>query len=156
MEFHGGGQIVVLSSSQGCRPIPLLAAYSAAKAMVSFVAECIDREYKNINVQTLIPALIATKMTYYEKGSLFVVTPESFVKEAVNTIGLVKVTSGCFNHEFQMLSMHLFPWSLLKHILMPIYWHQKKRKEKLLGPPQSAQSNISTKKQLVDLDRQQA
>ena len=31
MERHGGGQIVVLSSSQGFRPIPLLAAYSAAK-----------------------------------------------------------------------------------------------------------------------------
>ncbi|KAE9552525.1 hypothetical protein FO519_004267 [Halicephalobus sp. NKZ332] len=156
MEFHGGGQIVVLSSSQGCKPIPLLAAYSAAKAMVSFIAECIDREYKTISVQTLIPALIATKMTYYEKGSLFVVTPENFVREAVNTIGLLRVTSGCFNHEFQMFSLHLFPWSLLKHILMPIYWHQKKRMEKLLGPPQSTSPDTYSKKQLVDSDRQKA
>ena len=31
MEKNGGGQIVVLSSSQGYRPIPLLAAYSASK-----------------------------------------------------------------------------------------------------------------------------
>jgi short-subunit dehydrogenase len=31
MEEHGGGQIVVLSSTQGIRPIALLAAYSAAK-----------------------------------------------------------------------------------------------------------------------------
>lgn len=33
MERNGGGQIVVLSSSQGFRPIPLLAAYSAAKVL---------------------------------------------------------------------------------------------------------------------------
>ncbi|KHJ98363.1 hypothetical protein OESDEN_01663 [Oesophagostomum dentatum] len=31
MEKSGGGQIVVLSSSQGYRPIPYLAAYSASK-----------------------------------------------------------------------------------------------------------------------------
>ncbi|KAK6047854.1 hypothetical protein COOONC_14641, partial [Cooperia oncophora] len=34
MERCGGGQIVVLSSSQGIKPIPLLAAYSAAKVTV--------------------------------------------------------------------------------------------------------------------------
>lgn len=122
MERHGGGQIVVLSSSQGIRPIPLLAAYSAAKAMVSFICECVDREHKTINVQCLTPALVATKMTYYDSGSLFVVTPENFCRQAVNTIGLSKVTSGCFNHEIQLLLMHLLPWSILKYVIMPIYW----------------------------------
>ncbi|PIO58639.1 hypothetical protein TELCIR_19921, partial [Teladorsagia circumcincta] len=34
MERCGGGQIVVLSSSQGIKPIPLLAAYSAAKVVI--------------------------------------------------------------------------------------------------------------------------
>ncbi|PAV86977.1 hypothetical protein WR25_24214 [Diploscapter pachys] len=94
MEKNGGGQIVVLSSSQGCRPIPLLAAYSASKALVSFLCEAIDREYNSISVQCLTPALVATKMVYYSKGSLFVVTPEDFAHEAVSTIGLAKITSG--------------------------------------------------------------
>lgn len=35
MERCGGGLVVVLSSSQGFRPIPLLAAYSATKVFVS-------------------------------------------------------------------------------------------------------------------------
>lgn len=39
---------------------------------------------------------------YFQKGSLFVVTPEKFVKEAVGSIGLTKRTSGCFNHEIQV------------------------------------------------------
>ncbi|KAK6022430.1 hypothetical protein OSTOST_11876 [Ostertagia ostertagi] len=102
MERCGGGQIVVLSSSQGIRPIPLLAAYSAAKSMLLFLSETIDREHPTISVQCLTPALVATKMVYYERGSTFVVTPDNFVREAVNSIGLTKKTSGCFNHEIQV------------------------------------------------------
>ncbi|VDO26109.1 unnamed protein product [Haemonchus placei] len=131
MERCGGGQIVVLSSSQGIKPIPLLAAYSSAKSVLVFLSEAIDREYRTISVQCLTPALVATKMVYYEKGSTFVVTPENFVKEAVNTIGLTKKTSGCFNHEIQMLVYHLFPWTILKYLLMPIYYHHRKRMDKI-------------------------
>ncbi|KAI1722030.1 short chain dehydrogenase domain-containing protein [Ditylenchus destructor] len=127
MEQNGGGQIVVLSSTQGIRPIPLLAAYSATKALMCFLSEAIDREYSSISVQCLTPALVATKMTYYESGSLFVVSPENFARQAVSVLGMVKSTSGCFNHEIQMLAMHLFPWSILKYLLMPIYWKQQKR-----------------------------
>jgi short-subunit dehydrogenase len=65
MEAHGGGQVVVLSSSQGYRPIPWLAAYSASKTLMTFLAEAIDRERATIRVQTLTPALVATNMTYY-------------------------------------------------------------------------------------------
>ncbi|KAH7712678.1 Protein DHS-5 [Aphelenchoides avenae] len=135
MERGGGGQIVVLSSSQGYRPIPLLAAYSSAKSLLSFLCECIDREYKTIRVQCLTPALVATNMTYYEKGSMFVVTTKAFARQAVNTVGLVRVTSGCFNHEIQMLLMHLFPWSILKYLIMPIYWRHQKRMIHLHGRP---------------------
>uniref|UniRef100_A0A915LQC2 Uncharacterized protein n=2 Tax=Meloidogyne TaxID=189290 RepID=A0A915LQC2_MELJA len=111
MERFGGGQIVVLSSSQGFRPIPLLAAYSATKSFVSFISEAVG-EYSTISVQCLTPALVATNMTYYKSGSLLVVTPEKFAKQAIGTLGLVKMTSGCFNHEIQLLIRHLFPWKM--------------------------------------------
>ncbi|KAI3409798.1 hypothetical protein GPALN_006173 [Globodera pallida] len=133
IERCGGGHLVVLSSSQGFRPIPLLAAYSATKSFLSFLAEAADREYANVRVQCLCPALVATKMTYYKTGSLFVVTPEHFAREAVNTLGLLRMTSGCFNHEIQMLMRHLLPWALLKYLIMPIYWHQQKRVLRLHG-----------------------
>ncbi|KAK6736770.1 hypothetical protein RB195_019459 [Necator americanus] len=144
MEKAGGGQIVVLSSSQGYRPIPLLAAYSASKAVMSFLCEAIDREYKTISVQCLTPALIATKMVYYTKGSLFVVTPEEFARQAVGTIGLTKKTSGCFNHEIQMLLRHIFPWAVLKYLIMPIYYYHRRRMEKINAsiPRQKAQTSV--------------
>ncbi|KAL7080033.1 hypothetical protein ACQ4LE_000579 [Meloidogyne hapla] len=147
MERYGGGQIVVLSSSQGFRPIPLLAAYSATKSFVSFISEAVDREYPTISVQCLTPALVATNMTYYKNASLFVVTPEKFARQAVGTIGLVRMTSGCFNHEIQLLLRHLFPWTLLKHLVMPIYWHQQRRMIKLHGnttPNNSISSRIKS------------
>lgn len=75
--------------------------------MISFLSEAIDREWPRVRVQCLTPALVATKMTLYEnnEGSLFVKTPEDFAREAVGTIGLVTKTSGCFNHEFQVISL---------------------------------------------------
>ncbi|KIH60310.1 oxidoreductase, short chain dehydrogenase/reductase family protein [Ancylostoma duodenale] len=121
MEKAGGGQIVVLSSSQGYRPIPLLAAYSASKAVMSFLCEAIDREYKTISVQCLTPALIATKMVYYTKGGLFVVTPEQFAKQAVNTIGLTSKTSGCFNHEIQVRDRSFIFFYLFMYCMCSIY-----------------------------------
>jgi len=139
MEAHGGGQIVVVSSSQGVRPIPLLAAYSASKSLMSFLSEAIDREYKTVSVQTLIPAIVATNMTYYKKSSLFIVTPENFARQAVGTLGLATVTSGCFNHEFQLLCNHLIPWALLKYLLMPIYLYQQKRMLRFHADPSHTQ-----------------
>uniref|UniRef100_A0A915EM21 Uncharacterized protein n=1 Tax=Ditylenchus dipsaci TaxID=166011 RepID=A0A915EM21_9BILA len=141
---HGGGQIVVMSSTQGVRPIPLLAAYSAAKSLMSFLSECIDREYSTISVQCLTPALVATKMTYYQNSSLFVVDTENFARQAVSVLGLVHRTSGCFNHEIQMLLTHMFPWSILKYILLPIYWRQQHRMIQLQGGNTSKQRQAQT------------
>ncbi|KAF8362302.1 dhs-5 [Pristionchus pacificus] len=131
MERHGGGQIVVLSSSQGFRVIPGLATYCAAKSVMSFLSEAIDREYTSIRVQCLTPALVATNMTYYKNSEMFVVTADSFAREAVSTLGLVRVTTGCFNHEIQMLCRHLLPWAILKHAIMPVYWLQQRRLDQL-------------------------
>uniref|UniRef100_A0A914VUI4 Uncharacterized protein n=1 Tax=Plectus sambesii TaxID=2011161 RepID=A0A914VUI4_9BILA len=127
MREHGGGQIVNLGSSQGYRVVPLMGPYCTSKSVVAFLSEAIDREQDNIRVQCLTPALVATNMTHYKEGSMFVVTPDHFANAAVNTIGLVTVTTGCFNHEFQMLLRHLFPWTLLKHLITPIYSRHKRR-----------------------------
>lgn len=34
-----------------------------------------------------------------------------------------------------MLLMHLFPWSILKYLIMPIYWRHQKRMIHLHGRP---------------------
>uniref|UniRef100_A0A0N5C5S1 17-beta-estradiol 17-dehydrogenase n=1 Tax=Strongyloides papillosus TaxID=174720 RepID=A0A0N5C5S1_STREA len=150
MKKYGGGQFVVVSSSQGVKPIPLLASYSASKSFLSFICECINREYKTIEVQTLIPALVATKLAYYQNGSLFVVTPESFAKQAVSTVGVIKKTAGCLNHEIQMLIYQLFPWCILKHLIMPIYWIHKRRMIKLHGEKMPSTKEVSESSKIFE------
>jgi short-subunit dehydrogenase len=73
------------------------------QSVISFLSEGVDRERNNIRVQCLTPALVATNMTLYKDSTLFVTTPEYFAKCAIATIGLVTKTSGCFNHEIQVI-----------------------------------------------------
>lgn len=73
------------------------------QSLLSFLCEAANRERAKINVQCLTPALVATNMTFYKEGSLFVKTAEDFVQEAINTIGIVTKTTGCFNHEMQVM-----------------------------------------------------
>jgi len=131
MEAHGGGRVVTLASVLGLRPNPLLAAYSASKAMMVFLGEAIDREYRTISVQTLTPALVATKMTYYTHGGLFVVTPEAFARQA-------------------LLLHHLFPWSVLKHVMMIINLYHQKRVLRVHGKPMEVKEETKEKGEEVD------
>ncbi|VDM96484.1 unnamed protein product [Thelazia callipaeda] len=150
MERNGGGQIIVLSSSQGYRPFPLIASYCASKVMLTFLCESINREWSTIKVQCLTPALISTKMTRYdsEHTSLFVKKADDFARDAVKTIGLTSITAGCFNHEIQLLPRHLFPWSILKYMVLPIYLFHKKRTD----PVHRLHSKGSSDKVLSSLD----
>ena len=45
------GIIVNVSSIQGWRPLPLLCTYPASKACLSFLSECLRREYEGTNVK---------------------------------------------------------------------------------------------------------
>lgn len=71
------------------------------------------------------------------------VTPENFARQAVSSLGVVRVTSGCFNHEIQMLIRHLFPWPVLKYLIMPIYYIQRRRVNHLRAERQAAASKFS-------------
>uniref|UniRef100_A0A0M3INC4 Oxidoreductase, short chain dehydrogenase/reductase family protein n=2 Tax=Ascaris TaxID=6251 RepID=A0A0M3INC4_ASCLU len=146
MERNGGGQIVVMSSILSYRPFPYLAAYCAAKSMISFLCESVDREWSTIDVQCLTPAIVATNMTFYKEASFFVITPEYFARQAVNTIGLVKSTTGSFLHEIQDLARHLYPWRILKYLILPICYYQRWRADRLCKERGDAKIDPSLKR----------
>ncbi|EYB98532.1 hypothetical protein Y032_0130g1524 [Ancylostoma ceylanicum] len=98
---------------------------------IIFVASKIFGSYYDILSERTQNAVAESNDVAEEKGSLFVVTPEQFAKQAVNTIGLTSKTSGCFNHEIQMLLRHLFPWAILKYLIMPIYYYQQQRMDRI-------------------------
>lgn len=88
------------------------------QVMLSFLCESINREWPTVKVQCLTPALVATKMTHYDNNykSLFVKNAHDFAREAINTIGLASMTSGCFNHELQVIIVTMFPLPLMSSI----------------------------------------
>ncbi len=62
-----------------------------------------------LRIQCLLPVIVATKMTQYdahEADGFFVVSPETYAKQAVDIIGNCPFATGCIAHELLVLQMH--------------------------------------------------
>lgn len=87
------GLVINMSSIAGYQPLPLMGVYSASKKFVEYFSETLQYEYKshNIDVQTLTPSYIATKMTKWsnllQRPGIITPCPKSFAKSAIATIG---------------------------------------------------------------------
>jgi len=111
------GAIINISSLSGVRKVPLLAVYSSTKAYVEMFSQCIAGEYssKGIIVQCVAPGFVATKMSRIRNASLFVESPESFVRTALPTLGVTPATFGCVVHALQGALTRCVPdWLYLK------------------------------------------
>ncbi|KAI1299260.1 Inactive hydroxysteroid dehydrogenase-like protein 1 [Halotydeus destructor] len=125
------GLVINLSSIAGYRPLPLMGVYSASKKFVEYFSDSLEYEYSsyNIQVQTLTPSYIATKMTKWSNmlQQPGLVTPDarSFAKSAVATIGRSNHTTGYWAHGLQWFMYEWFTpdwlWSLSSwHLLRNI------------------------------------
>lgn len=111
------GAIINISSQSGCRPVPLLAVYSASKAYVEFFSAAIAEEYrsKGIIVQCISPGFVATKMSKIRKPSFFAPSPDSYARSALATIGVAAHADGCIAHAIQgSLLLSLPSWLYYK------------------------------------------
>ncbi|UXI21947.1 hypothetical protein NH340_JMT07890 [Sarcoptes scabiei] len=99
------GLIVNLSSIAGYQPLPLMGLYSASKIFVEWFSRSLDIEYRqfNIEIQTLIPNYIGTKMTSFssllQNHSIFYPNAKTFTANAIATIGRNKLTTGYWCHD---------------------------------------------------------
>ncbi|KAI6211607.1 Sphingolipid 4-desaturase [Aphelenchoides besseyi] len=103
MAQRNAGVVVNLSSSAAYHPMYYWAIYSATKKYVNWLSSILRKEYAqtNIVIQTVCPMMVATKMSKIRKTSLTIPTPSVYAKSAVNSIGLVDETTGCWPHELQ-------------------------------------------------------
>lgn len=101
------GLIINMSSMAAILPMPTMGAYSASKKFVEYFSHSLEYEYKSfgIEVQTLTPSYIATKMVNWSKvlSSANIITPssETFAKSAICTIGRTNLTTGYWSHGIQ-------------------------------------------------------
>ncbi|KAM9311838.1 very-long-chain 3-oxoacyl-CoA reductase-like [Gastrophryne carolinensis] len=136
------GLIINLSSEVANRPYPMSLVYSASKAFVDFFSRALHIEYRSqgIIVQSVMPLLVSTDMTYKMKPNVFVKSPEEYALEALNTVGYTTRTNGCLSHSLQSYTLDLLPdcifhtllsmQSLDKHFNIMKEEYLKSKKEK--------------------------
>uniref|UniRef100_G3SSE2 Very-long-chain 3-oxoacyl-CoA reductase n=2 Tax=Loxodonta africana TaxID=9785 RepID=G3SSE2_LOXAF len=112
--------ILNISSASGVYPVPLLTIYSATKAFVDFLSQCLHEEYKSkgIFVQSVVPHFVATKLSKIRRATLDKPSSETYVKSAMKTIGLQSRTSGYLIHSVMLsIILSLPSWIAFKIIM---------------------------------------
>ncbi|KAJ4827676.1 hypothetical protein Tsubulata_041147 [Turnera subulata] len=109
----GSGAAVVVPSH------PLFTIYAATKAYIDQLSRSLYVEYKphGIDVQCQVPLYVATKMTSrvasVERTSLFIPSPEDYVKSAIRCIGYEPRCTPYWAHSLQWFFARLLPDSIL-------------------------------------------
>ncbi|RWS08732.1 very-long-chain 3-oxoacyl-CoA reductase-like protein [Dinothrombium tinctorium] len=103
MEKRKSGVIINVSSLSATYPSPLLSLYAASKAYIDFLSRALQIEYedKGLIIQSILPAFVQTKMSKIRKASIMVPTPSTYVKSALNTLGLETRSYGYWAHKLQ-------------------------------------------------------
>ncbi|NP_001086077.1 estradiol 17-beta-dehydrogenase 12-B-like L homeolog [Xenopus laevis] len=104
------GLIINIASEAGTLPYPMIAVYSSTKVFVDYFSRCLQTEYSSqgIRVQSVLPLLVSTNMTFGIKSNIFVKSSDSFAYDALNTVGVTTRTHGCLSHDLQHFFVHLF------------------------------------------------
>lgn len=89
MVEQGFGGIINLSSLTGMIPTPMLSTYSATKAYIKTLSECLSHEYrsKGIAVMAITPGLTVSNMSKIKKASATVSTPKIIVGRSLRNLG---------------------------------------------------------------------
>lgn len=97
------GAIINMSSSAGQLPTPQMTVYAATKEFVDSFSRALAYEYSShgVEVQSLRPFYVATAMTYGAKPSIAVPSPETYVKNALATLGHSRRNTGYWSHAIQ-------------------------------------------------------
>ncbi|CAG5129850.1 unnamed protein product [Candidula unifasciata] len=113
------GYVINIGSSSATTAAPLLSLYSGTKAFVDVFSRALDTEYhgKGITVQCVRPYFVVSKLSKFRKSSLFVPSPTTFVKSALNTVGVTNNTTGYWSHALQDLYMQYVPASVKLHFM---------------------------------------
>ncbi|XP_076340440.1 inactive hydroxysteroid dehydrogenase-like protein 1 [Tachypleus tridentatus] len=127
MVQRGKGLVINMSSISSFYPLPLMAAYSASKAYVDWFSRALTYEYKSkgINIQTLLPSYISTKLTrfshFLQRPGYIVPDAHSFVNSALCTVGTTSRTTGYWTHGLQWWWYEHMPeslWNLSSWVLL--------------------------------------
>ncbi|CAH8571376.1 unnamed protein product [Heterobilharzia americana] len=110
--------IINIASYSGLNLFPYLSMYAATKSFVIQLSNCISQEDypKDIMIQTVCPLLVATPMSKMDKATLFIPTAQTYVKSALDMLGVENQTYGYICHDLKAFLFDLLPkpiWIIL-------------------------------------------
>lgn len=95
------GIIINISSMAGTTELPLFSTYAASKSYINNLSKTLSFEYEkdDIIVQTVMPNQVDTKLAKNLRQPETVVSVESYVRYALNTVGTEQSTNGHPKHK---------------------------------------------------------
>jgi len=108
------GFIINIGSSAGSDPVPYLGLYSGTKAFVEMFTRSLQHEYapRGIVFQYVKPYFVVSKLSKFRKPSMFIPSPNSFVRNALKLVGVDASTTGYWAHEIQeFFALNVVPMS---------------------------------------------
>ena len=111
--------IINMASTAASYPRPIVQVYSASKAFHDYLSQGLVYEHPNIDVISLKPGSVATKMTGQKGGrpSMTTITPEQFVDVGLRSLGSLKETHGHWKHVWRWVIGSSVP-----EVLKPYYF----------------------------------
>ncbi|KAK5639085.1 hypothetical protein RI129_011577 [Pyrocoelia pectoralis] len=94
------GVVINISSISAYVSSPLLTVYAASKAYIEKFSEDLSTEYADMGivVQCVSPGYVATNMSKIRNPTWMAPNPKTFVKYALETVGIQESTTGYFPH----------------------------------------------------------
>ncbi|GFR91621.1 very-long-chain 3-oxoacyl-CoA reductase [Elysia marginata] len=119
------GVIINVSSAFGRNPAPYLAMYGATKSFADYFSRALQKEFgkHHIAVQSLTPYIVSTNMTKNAPPTTLLPSAETFVRSALNTIGLESRTHGYLPHSILGTILDNAP-SLVRFYYMKLFRYQ--------------------------------
>ncbi|CAN7995533.1 unnamed protein product [Ixodes hexagonus] len=151
MDERRRGVVINVSSISAMHPLPLLSTYAASKAYMDYLSQGLQAEYKErgVYIQSVMPAYVSTKMSKIRKASYMVPTPRTYVREALNTVGVEHATYGYLPHKFrayvQQMLVNWLPHDVFMNIsrssllsIRKLYYKKKGVEDVFLGKGKKA------------------
>ena len=135
MVTRGRGAVINISSFASDHSLPLLSVYAASKIFVNYFSSALSKEYasKGIEVQTAMPNFVSTAMSKMRRN-LFVPSAANYVKSAISTIGIEKMTSGYLPHAvaYSLLNI-VVPESIVRRFKFAVMSYARSRYLKIIA-----------------------
>jgi 17beta-estradiol 17-dehydrogenase / very-long-chain 3-oxoacyl-CoA reductase len=114
--------ILDVSSLASEYPRPYLQLYAATKTFAQFLSEGLAVEHPNLDIISLKPGLVATKMIGDKQLDMKVCTAEQFVSSSLRYLGKTNSTAGHWKHQYLSTFLNALPESMLQKRLKTNLW----------------------------------